>query len=64
MVNFFSLISQKLPDLSNIQHPLEGISYLIVLGILYRTAWPRSWNSILKSISADIKEVSDSKENR
>ncbi len=40
------------PPLSNIQHPIEGIFYLIVIAVAVRWRWPRTWNKFLESISA------------
>ena len=47
------VIDQLFPPLSNIQHPLEGISYLLILAVLFRWKWPMTWNKFLESISAD-----------
>ncbi|WP_320673910.1 hypothetical protein [Prochlorococcus sp. MIT 1341] len=41
-----------MPPISNIKHPLEGILYLVILAIVFRWRWPKSWNGFLDRISA------------
>ena len=48
-------------SLTNIQHPLEGISYLVIIAVIVRWLWPQAWNSFLRSVSA--KEIPNSDEN-
>ncbi len=52
MTNTLDVISQMLPPLSNIKHPLEGCFYLLVSAVLFRWIYPITWNKFLKSISA------------
>ncbi len=42
--------------LSNINHPLEGMFYLVILALIFRWRWPKSWNNFLLSVSARDEE--------
>ena len=55
------LISQLISILSDISHPLEGTSYLIVIAVVIRWIWPKAWNGFLKKIEANIEEDINSK---
>ena len=48
-------------QLSGISHPLEGISYLIVLALIFRWRWPNTWNDLLKRLSAPLTEEKSEK---
>ena len=41
--------------LSDISHPIEGTFYLFLIALTFRWVWPRTWNSILKKISAPVE---------
>ena len=56
------LINQLLPALSNINHPIEGMFYLVVLAVFIRWKWPKTWNNILHHIEAEIDNNSGFKD--
>ena len=33
--------------LSDVKHPLEGITYLFIIALIIRWKWPLSWNDFL-----------------
>ena len=45
MASFFS-------NFSDIKHPIEGIAYIFLIGIVFRLIWPKPWNEFLRLISA------------
>ena len=48
----FDFSSQLRFVFANINHPLEGMFYLVVLALILRWRWPKFWNNFLLSISA------------
>ena len=56
------ITSQLLPALSNINHPIEGMFYLVVLALFVRWKWPRTWNKLLHRFEAEIDSSSKSKD--
>ena len=48
-------IRQLYENLSNINHPVEGMFYLLVLAVIVRWIWPRPWNNFLIRISAKME---------
>ncbi len=53
MESTFTWSDQLYSNLSNINHPLEGIFYLFVIGLIVRWRWPITWNNLLKRIEAE-----------
>ncbi len=56
MLNGINAIMRQLPPLSNIQHPIEGCFYLLVIAVIFRSIWPTKWNQFLKRISAEDQD--------
>ena len=54
--------NQFLPALSNINHPIEGMFYLVVLAVFFRWKWPKTWNNLLRRIEAEIDSSSNLKD--
>ncbi len=41
--------------LISVKHPVEGIAYLIYIGIVVRWKWPQNWNRVLTTLRAPIR---------
>ncbi len=41
--------------LSSAKHPIEGIAYLVYIGILLRWRFPNFWNKLLRGIKAQAR---------
>ena len=41
--------------LMQIKHPIEGMAYLIYIGLFIRWKWPKAWNKLLIRMQAKDK---------